>query len=138
MAAPGARELAALLAELGGPASAATQARVLALAEALDAESGRELARALLQAQRAPLALQALEALLRRWPATAALHALRGHALRLLGEAGEAEAALRRALELDAAQAEAALSLAFLLREQGRLGAAAEQPHRIKYRPLTR
>jgi len=126
MAAPGARELAALLAELGGPASAATQARVLALAEALDAESGRELARALLQAQRAPLALQALEALLRRWPATAALHALRGHALRLLGEAGEAEAALRRALELDAAQAEAALSLAFLLREQGRLGAAAE------------
>ncbi len=123
-------ELAALLAATEGDAAAAAS-RLAAAADALDAAAGQRLVAGLLQARRLPQAQQTADRLLRRWPATAALHALRGHTLRLLGEAGEAEAALRRALELDAAHAEAALSLAFLLREQGRLGAAADVMRRL-------
>lgn len=53
-------------------------------------------------------------------------HYRRGNELRAAGRAAEAEAALREALALAPGHADAALSLAFLLREQGRLRAASE------------
>lgn len=57
--------------------------------------------------------------------ADADLHYRRGNELRLAGRAVEAEAALCEALVLVPGHADASLSLAFLLREQGRLRAAS-------------
>jgi len=50
----------------------------------------------------------------------------RGNALRNAGHLGEAEAALREALRLAPAHRDATYSLAFMLREQGRVNAAAD------------
>lgn len=58
--------------------------------------------------------------------ADADLHYRRGNELRMAGRVVEAEVALRAALALAPEHGEAALSLAFLLREQGRLHAASE------------
>jgi len=92
----------------------------------LDQTSALGLAALLLRQQRVALAADLLERCAQSWPSHAGLHALRGNALRMLGRASEAEAALRRALVLEPAMLDAAVSLAFLLREQGRLSAAAD------------
>lgn len=112
--------------ELGGMGADGAVARLLARCGEADADSGARIVASLLQLQRVPLALELLERQVVRWPVSAELHALRGNALRLLGRATEAEAALRRALALDAMHSAASLSLAYLLREQGRLSAAAD------------
>ena len=54
------------------------------------------------------------------------VHYLLGNALRMLGQAQVAEASLRKAIALRPAHADASLSLAFLLREQGRMQALAD------------
>src|SRR5690606_13803615 len=59
-------------------------------------------------------------------PQHARLAYLFGNALRMTGRPVEAEAALRAAIALDPGFADASLSLAYLLREQGRMGAVAE------------
>ena len=112
--------------ELGGADANGAVTRLLTHCDEADADSAARIAASLLQSQRVPLALELLERQVVRWPVSAELHALRGNALRLLGRASEAEAALRRALALDAMHGAASLSLAYLLREQGRLSAAAD------------
>ena len=92
----------------------------------LDQASALSLAGLLMRQQRVALAADFLERCAQTWPTHAGLHALRGNALRMLGRAHEAEAALRRALALAPELMDAAVSLAFLLREQGRLSAAAD------------
>lgn len=67
-----------------------------------------------------------LEHALSQFPQDAQLHYLHGNAMRLTGRPEPAEAALRTALRLEPAHPLAALSLAHLLREQGRLAALAD------------
>ncbi|SFN52522.1 tetratricopeptide repeat-containing sulfotransferase family protein [Dokdonella immobilis] len=73
-----------------------------------------------------PLARNFLEIAVQRIPESATLHYLLGNALRMSARPVEAEAALRQAIILDPAHANASLSLAHLLREQGRMRALAE------------
>ena len=67
-----------------------------------------------------------LEVAVQQRPAAARLHYLHGNALRVSGQPGAAEDALREAIALDPAHAPASVSLAHLLREQGRMKALAE------------
>jgi tetratricopeptide (TPR) repeat protein len=67
-----------------------------------------------------------LDAGIRQHADSATLHYLHGNALRMSARPVEAEAALGRAIRLDPAHANASLSLAHLLREQGRMRALAE------------
>ena len=67
-----------------------------------------------------------LEVAVRQHPAAPRLHYLHGNALRVSGQPGAAESALRTAIALDPAHANASISLAHLLREQGRMKALAE------------
>ena len=67
-----------------------------------------------------------LEVALQHLPDTAQLHYLHGNALRMSGQPVAAERALRHAIALDPAHANASVSLAHLLREQGRMQALAE------------
>ncbi len=71
-------------------------------------------------------AVELLELGSRRLPDAAPLHYLLGNALRMSGQPGAAEASLRKAIALDPAHANASISLAHLLREQGRMRALAE------------
>ena len=72
------------------------------------------------------LARNVLETAVQRIPESATLHYLLGNALRMSARPVEAEAALRQAIHLDPAHANASLSLAHLLREQGRMRALAD------------
>ena len=67
-----------------------------------------------------------LDAGIRQHADSATLHYLHGNALRMSARPVEAEAALREAIALDPAHANASLSLAHLLREQGRMRALAD------------
>ncbi|HOX71173.1 MAG TPA: sulfotransferase [Dokdonella sp.] len=67
-----------------------------------------------------------LDVAVQRWPQAASLHYLLGNALRMSARPLDAEASLRRAIALDPAHADASISLAHLLREQGRMRALAE------------
>lgn len=67
-----------------------------------------------------------LEVAVRQRPDAPRLHYLHGNALRVSGQPGAAESALRTAIALDPAHANASISLAHLLREQGRMKALAE------------
>lgn len=73
-----------------------------------------------------PAAATLLDVACRQWPDSVALHYLLGNALRMSARASEAEVALRKAISLDPAHANASISLAHLLREQGRMQALAE------------
>jgi len=72
------------------------------------------------------LALGVLERGLHHHPNDIALLYLRGNALRLDGQPAAAEAALREVVTRLPTHAEAGISLAYLLREQGRMAAFAE------------
>ncbi len=72
------------------------------------------------------LALAVLERGLHHHPDDIALRYLRGNALRLDGQPRAAEAALREVVTRLPTHAEASISLAYLLREQGRMAAFAE------------
>jgi len=84
------------------------------------------LAQHLLGGQRFGMARRALDAALEQFPQLPDLVYLRGNALRMEGNPGEAERNLRAVLAKLPAHREAALSLAFMLREQGRYDAAAQ------------
>ena len=72
------------------------------------------------------LAAALLDVAVQHFPATASMHYLFGNALRMSARYGEAESALRTAIALAPAHANASISLAHLLREQGRMCALAE------------
>ncbi|HET9033855.1 MAG TPA: sulfotransferase [Dokdonella sp.] len=74
----------------------------------------------------ASAAVSLLAAAVDSMPESPGLHYLLGNALRVSARADEAESALRKALLLDPAHANASTSLAHLLREQGRMKALAE------------
>jgi tetratricopeptide (TPR) repeat protein len=97
-----------------------------ALVNPIDA-AGRavESVRALLRND-AARALEAAQNALVQHPAVAELHALAGHAARVVNRPTLAESSLRRALELDPRLDEASASLAHHLRNQGRYEAAAQ------------
>jgi tetratricopeptide (TPR) repeat protein len=67
-----------------------------------------------------------LEAGLNRWASSTTLRYLYGIALRLSGHVREAEQMFREVIAAEPSHADAPLALAFMLREQGRLGAAAD------------
>ncbi len=67
-----------------------------------------------------------LEAGLNRWARATTLRYLYGVALRLSGHLREAEQMFREVIAAEPSHADAPLALAFMLREQGRLGAASE------------
>ncbi|MBL8299851.1 MAG: sulfotransferase [Rhodanobacteraceae bacterium] len=67
-----------------------------------------------------------LEAGLNRWATSTTLRYLYGVALRLSGHLREAEQTFREVIAAEPSHADAPLALAFMLREQGRLGAASE------------
>jgi len=67
-----------------------------------------------------------LAAALQVYPGTAELQYLRGNALRVAQRPDDAERDFRAALALAPAHRQAALSLAFMLREQGRIDAAGD------------
>jgi tetratricopeptide (TPR) repeat protein len=67
-----------------------------------------------------------LEAGLNRWATATTLRYLYGVALRLSGHVREAEQMFREVIAAEPSHADAPLALAFMLREQGRLGAACE------------
>ncbi len=71
-------------------------------------------------------ALTVLDVAMQSLPNSASLHYLRGNALRVSGQPADAEIALRRAVTLDPVHANASISLAHLLREQGRMKGLAE------------
>ncbi len=71
-------------------------------------------------------AASSLKGSINRFPDSSTLHYLLGNALRMIGRASEAELALRQAISLDPTHANASISLAHLLREQGRMKALAE------------
>ncbi len=73
-----------------------------------------------------PAAAALLEIACRQWPESVVLHYLFGNASRMSARSSEAEVALRKAISLDPAHANASISLAHLLREQGRMKALAE------------
>jgi tetratricopeptide (TPR) repeat protein len=68
-------------------------------------------------------ALALLEAATDRFPDSSALNYLLGNACRLNANHAEAETSLRKAIALEPAHVNASLSLAYLLREQGRMQA---------------
>jgi tetratricopeptide (TPR) repeat protein len=63
---------------------------------------------------------------LSHFPQNPQLHYWRGNALRVAGQFADAEHELRELLRVNPDHRDAALSLAFMLREQGRYGAAAQ------------
>ncbi|HSX61476.1 MAG TPA: tetratricopeptide repeat protein, partial [Tahibacter sp.] len=67
-----------------------------------------------------------IEAGLNRWASSTTLRYLYGIALRLSGHVREAEQMFREVIAAEPTHADAPLALAFMLREQGRLGAASE------------
>lgn len=67
-----------------------------------------------------------LEAGLNRWASSTTLRYLYGIALRLSGHLREAEQMFREVIAAEPTHADAPLALAFMLREQGRLGAASD------------
>src|SRR5436309_1696204 len=81
-------------------------------------------ASALIRGGLAAPAAALLDHALQRHPRHVVLTYLRGNAHRLSGRPADAERDLRAALALAPAHREAALSLAFLLREDGRIAAA--------------
>jgi tetratricopeptide (TPR) repeat protein len=90
------------------------EASGLDLSDPLHAEALRAWAEILSREGRDAEALARIDAALARHPEAAALHAVRGSALRRAGRGEEARAALRRALELDAAHVPALVALAEL------------------------
>ena len=71
-------------------------------------------------------ALPSIKAALNRFPQSSGFHYLLGNALRMGAQPDQAEASLRKAIALDPLHANASMSLAHLLREQGRMQALAE------------
>jgi len=72
-----------------------------------------------------PVAIEIADAAIRHFPQATELHYWRANALRLCARQQEAEQGFRALLHDRPDHCDAALSLAFMLREQGRLGAAA-------------
>ena len=91
----------------------------LGVADANAVELSQEVVAGLLARGHAGAALSIVEAAIKRFPQVLQLRYLRGNALRLSGQPVAAEGALRSVLEQAAGHREAALSLAYLLREQG-------------------
>lgn len=103
----------------------------LALAENLraadaDAATWQEIATRLLAAGFADSAASLLDAALGRFPQAVELHYWHGNALRLSGNPHDAERELRHVLAIDPTHRDATLSLAYMLRERGRLESAAK------------
>jgi len=74
----------------------------------------------------APPAAAVLASALEQYPDDVELHYLRGNALRVSQRYDEAEQDFRKALGRNPAHRQASLSLAFMLREHGRINAAAD------------
>jgi tetratricopeptide (TPR) repeat protein len=92
----------------------------------LGASGCAELTRLLLQSGFTATALLLLDAAMVLFSTAPDLPYWRGNALRLSGQLDQAEAELREALRRNPAHRDAAYSLAHMLREQGRMHAAAE------------
>ena len=111
----------------GGSALAPLAALVAQLRAPLrDAAFWAQVADALIRNGFAEPAAALLAVGLQHHPRAAELHYLRGNALRMVQRPAEAEPELRAALALRPAHRQAALSLAFMLRELGRINAAAD------------
>lgn len=98
------------------------------LSELLQAESEPRwcaIAEQVMRSGGAPVAVGLLQLALRRWPESAAVHYWMGNALRMVGDLASAERELRAVLAMDPDHAGARQSLAFMLRDAGRRGAAA-------------
>ena len=104
--------LAALIARLGGSRHAAS--------------FWAHLGEAMIRAGFAEPAAAVLASALGHYPDDVELHYLRGNALRVSQRYDEAEQDFRQALSRKPAHRQASLSLAFMLREHGRINAAAE------------
>jgi tetratricopeptide (TPR) repeat protein len=100
------------------------EASGLDLSDPLHAEALRAWAEILSREGRDTEALDRIDAALATHPEAAALHAVRGSALRRAGRGDEAQAALERALALDAAHVPALVDLASLRAAQGDVDAA--------------
>ncbi|MEO8458941.1 MAG: sulfotransferase [Dokdonella sp.] len=83
-------------------------------------------AESILRSPNPPASIHLLEQARERWPQDIELRYQLGNALRMGGDDVSAESVLRALLVAAPAHADAARSLAFLLREQGRLSAAAQ------------
>jgi tetratricopeptide (TPR) repeat protein len=94
-------------------------------ARTLGAEGYGDLAKSVLQGGFAATALALLDAGVAQFPAAPELRYWRGNALRLSGQFERAEAELRDVLQSNPAHRDATYSLAHMLREQGRMNAAA-------------
>src|SRR5579884_573747 len=88
-------------------------------------EAWRQTAAGMIRADRPRAALSLLDAALQRFPRDVELRYWRGNALRLNGLVEQAESVYREVLGEDPCHRDAALALAFLLREQGRIVAAS-------------
>lgn len=120
-----------LLAEFAAEAARAGEAAALhLLGSRLDRPPGPEtwiaLITGLLRAGFVASALELSDAALALFPHDVALLYWRGNALRVGGRSAEAEQALRALLHAHPDHRDAALSLAFMLRQQGRTQAAAQ------------
>ena len=105
-------------------ADASLCARVDALAPGVDACC--QLAALLVRGGHAPTAGLLLDIALARFPGTIELHYWRGNARRMCGAIDEAERELRGVLRRQPAHRDASYSLATMLRDEGRLLAAAD------------
>lgn len=105
-------------------ANVALRARVDALAP--DVDTCCQLAALLVRSGHAPTAGSLLDVALVRFSDALELHYWRGNALRMCGATDEAERELRGVLRRQPAHRDASYSLASMLREEGRLRAAAD------------
>ncbi len=108
-----------------GAAAASANLRAQIDALAPDIENYCQLAALLVRGGHAPTAGPLLDTALARFPDAIELHYWRGNALRMCGAIDEAERELRGVLRRQPAHRDAAYSLATMLREDGRLRAAA-------------
>ena len=122
--------LSAAFAQLRGIDLGADAANAFARLDRLERDRGDALdwfeAAALLIPTTPALALAVLDRGVQKFPADIALRYLRGNALRLTGQPVAAEAALREVIERMPEHVLASISLAYLLRAQGRMKAFAE------------
>jgi len=122
--------LSAALTHLRGLDPGADAATAFARLDRLERDRGDALdwfeAAALLMPSSPAFALAVLDRGLQKYPADIAMRYLRGNALRLTGQPVAAEAALREVIERMPTHLDASISLAYLLRAQGRMVAFAE------------
>jgi len=121
----GAHIASAVLRQATSGPQAALQAALQQLA-ALPPDTWLECGRSLLQEDAAPAAAFVLERAVQRWPEQVELRYWLANARRMAGDRAGAERLLREVLVRQPGHEDAALSLAFLLRDWARFSAAAE------------